>query len=146
MKLSVDALIVSNSYQLFNRRSLFELKIPILDRCCIFGSFLFTFARTSSVSQFMIDPFTSVLSNKWPAGRMWPARGSNAAREHQEKLRFHKKYWFYWSISQKDSVLTQIFFLILIMQDLAFRLMRPVRHFEFETPALRYDQLASYPG
>jgi len=68
------------------------------------------------VSQFTIDPFTSMVSNTWAAGSMWPARGSNAAREHQEKLRFHKKYWFYWSISQKDSVLTPFFFLILIMR------------------------------
>jgi len=36
--------------------------------------------------------FKAAVSNTQPAGRMWPARGSIAAREHQEKWRL-KKYW-----------------------------------------------------
>jgi len=54
----------------------------------------------------------------------WPARGSNAARKHQEKWR----YWINCSISQKDWVLTQLFSLIFIM--------RPARPC-FQAPAAR---------
>jgi len=47
------------------------------------------------VKFFLYDclPCRAGVSNTRPAGHMRPARGSNAAREHQKKWRFDRKNW-----------------------------------------------------
>jgi len=63
-----------------------------------------------------------------------PSIGSNAAREHQGNGDFKRNIG---PISRKHWILTQKKFLHFLM--CAFSLMRPARHFEFETPALTHS-------
>ena len=78
----------------------------------------------------------AVVSNTRPTGRMWPARGSNAAQEHEENEDFKEilSHLYYFSKNIDFNIIQNIFGYSPL--DLTLSLMRPASYFEFETPGL----------